>query len=603
MNDSQDNIRISEDKYRAQQYLDIADVMLGVLNEKGDITLINKKGCKILGYSNSEISKKNWFDLCIHKDIRKDILGVFNKLIAGDIEPVEYYENTVICKNGETRLIAFHNTVIRNEKSRITGVLFSGVDITERRQAECALWESEERFRTIVEQSPISIQVMNPDGRAILVNRAWEELWGLTMDDLVDYSVLKDQQIETLCIMPLIKKGFSGQATFIPARNYDVTKTLGKGTARWVQAYIYPVKDENGDIRNVVLMHEDMSNQKEAEIDLKKAFEVINRLKEQLEAENVYLRKEIELHHKHGEIICQSDSIKNALKLVEQVAGTDSTVLILGETGTGKELMAQSIHNLSKRKNRPMVKVNCAAIPANLIESELFGREKGAYTGASTTQAGRFEVADGSSLFLDEIGELPSELQAKLLRVIQDGSLERLGSNKTIKVDVRIVAATNRDLEQAVEDGKFRSDLYYRLNVFPIFVPPLRERHEDILPLVWSFIREFEKEMGRQIQSISNKDVQALHSYSWPGNVRELKNLIERSMILTKDSALYIEMPKMSESGRSRNKTLDEIEKDYIISVLEKTKWRVRGENGAAKILGLKPTTLDSRMKKLGIKR
>jgi transcriptional regulator with GAF, ATPase, and Fis domain len=347
----------------------------------------------------------------------------------------------------------------------------------------------------------------------------------------------------------------------------------------------------------------DITERKKNELELKEAFEEIKRLKEQLEVENFFLREEVKLQHEHGEILGQSDAIKGTLKLVEQVAGTDSTVLILGETGTGKELLAQSIHDLSKRKDRPMVKVNCAAIPLNLIESELFGREKGAYTGAVTKQVGRFEVANGSTLFLDEIGELSPELQVKLLRVLQDGSLERLGSTRTIKVDVRIIAATNRDIEQAVEDGEFRSDLYYRLNVFPISVPPLRDRHEDILILVWSFVREFEKEMGKKIESISRSDIQALQSYSWPGNVREMKNLIERSMILASGPILHIEIPQMSEPLTSRNRTLDEVEKDYIVSVLKKTRWRVRGESGAAEILGLKPTTLDARMKKLQIKR
>ena len=266
-------------------------------------------------------------------------------------------------------------------------------------------------------------------------------------------------------------------------------------------------------------------------------------LRERLEQENLYLREQVTLKHHHGRIIGQSDALKKVLSEAERVAGTDTPVLLLGETGTGKELLAQTIHELSARKDRPMVIVNCASLPATLIESELFGREAGAYTGAASAQVGRFVVADGSTLFLDEIGEFPVELQAKLLRVLQDGRFERLGSPETVTVNVRIIAATNRDLEQAVRDGKFRADLYHRLNVFPIHVPPLRERREDIPPLVWAFVEVFGRRMGKTIKSIPRKTMEQLQRYSWPGNVRELSNVIERAMILTTGDTLRVEMP------------------------------------------------------------
>ena len=273
-------------------------------------------------------------------------------------------------------------------------------------------------------------------------------------------------------------------------------------------------------------------------------------LRERLERENVYLREQITLKHHHGRIVGTSQALRKVLSEAERVAATDTPVLLLGETGTGKELLAQTIHELSPRKDRPMVIVNCASLPATLIESELFGREAGAYTGAASAQVGRFVVADGSTLFLDEIGEFPVELQAKLLRVLQDGRFERLGSPETVTVNVRIIAATNRDLEQAVRDGKFRPDLYHRLNVFPIHVPALRERREDIPPLVWAFVESLGRRMGKVIKSIPRKTMQQLQGYAWPGNVRELSNVIERAIILTSGDTLQVELPSQCRTLR-----------------------------------------------------
>jgi formate hydrogenlyase transcriptional activator len=327
------------------------------------------------------------------------------------------------------------------------------------------------------------------------------------------------------------------------------------------------------------------------------------KLRQRLEQENQYLRERVDLKYQHGRIIGRSDAITRVLSEAERVAATDAPVLLLGETGTGKELLAQTIHELSARKDRSMVIVNCASLPATLIESELFGREAGAYTGAASAQVGRFVVADGSTLFLDEIGEFPVELQAKLLRVLQDGRFERLGSPETLKVDVRIIAATNRDLDQAVRDGKFRPDLYHRLNVFPIHVPPLRERPEDIPPLVWAFVESLGRRMGKVIKSIPRKNMQQLQAYSWPGNVRELSNVIERAMILTSGESLLVEIPRLDPATAQPRITLSDGMKEQILRVLQNTAWRIRGAGGAAEILGIKPTTLEARMAKLGIKR
>ena len=342
---------------------------------------------------------------------------------------------------------------------------------------------------------------------------------------------------------------------------------------------------------------------KQQDLELRNAFAEIHKLKNQLQKENIYLREKIETIHKHEEIIGESDKINNVLKKIEQVAPTNSSVLIMGETGTGKELVARAIHNRSLRKNRAMVTINCATLPDSLVESELFGHEKGAYTGAVTTQAGRFEIADGATIFLDEIGELSLDLQVKLLRVLQQGQFERLGSPKTITVDVRVIAATNRDLSKAIRDGKFREDLYYRLNVFPIRVAPLRERPADIIPLTWAFINEFCDTMGKVIDTISKISLDGIQCYPWPGNVRELRNVIERAMIISKDRTLNIELPETSNLAPLYDITLEEHERRHILSVLERTNWRIRGPNGAAEVLGLNPSTLYSRMKKLGIHR
>ena len=329
------------------------------------------------------------------------------------------------------------------------------------------------------------------------------------------------------------------------------------------------------------------------------------RLKEQLEAERAYLQEEIQLEFNHQNIIGQSDSLKYVLYKIEQIAASDTTVLILGETGTGKELAARAIHDLSLRKGRTLVKVNCASLSASLIESELFGHEKGAFTGSLSRHLGRFEVANGATLFLDEIGELPLDLQAKLLRVLQEGEFERLGSSLTIKVDVRIVAATNRNLEEEVSKGRFREDLWYRLNIFPITMPPLRERLDDIPLLVDSFVKKIARRLGKTIEVIPVGVMEALQEYPWPGNVRELENVLERAVINSSGPKLRLvdELKKPFKDVSASPKTLEAVERNYILQVLEQTRWKVSGKNSASEILGLDRSTLRARMAKLNIRK
>lgn len=389
---------------------------------------------------------------------------------------------------------------------------------------------------------------------------------------------------------------------FIPA-------SVGGVIAGFITFVSYSVKREWPDalIQRLRILWEIFANaleRKHADQKIQKALAEIEILKNRLEAENIYLRDQIEIEHKPEEIIGQSEPIRKVLRQMQQVAHTDSTVLLLGETGTGKELIARAIHNLSSRKERSMIKVNCAALPASLIEAELFGREKGAYTGAAARHAGRFEAADGSTIFLDEIGELPLDLQAKLLRVLQEGQFERLGSTKPIDVDARVIAATNRNLAREVREGRFREDLYYRLNVFPVSVPPLRERKEDIPLLVRAMVREFSSAFGKTIERIPKKNLDALMRYSWPGNIRELRNMVERAMILSGGTTLLVDVADSpAASLPSQAASLAEAERGHILAVLEKTGWRIRGGSGAAALLELKPTTLESKMKKLGIRR
>ena len=336
------------------------------------------------------------------------------------------------------------------------------------------------------------------------------------------------------------------------------------------------------------------------------AFSEIEDLKEQLAKEKLYLEDEIRTEHNFEEIVGQSPLLRRLLKEVETVAPTDAAVLIQGETGTGKEVIARSIHNLSRRSNRTFVKVNCAAIPTGLLESELFGHERGAFTGAIAQKAGRFELAHQGTLFLDEVGDIPLDLQPKLLRALQEHEFERLGSTRTVRVDVRVVAATNRNLAQMVADGQFRSDLYYRLNVFPVQMPPLRERREDIPLLVRYFVQKYALRMERKIETVSSEALQVLTDYSWPGNIRELENLVERAVILSRGPVLQVSLDGLrpaSDAPSARSSTLEAAEREHIMHVLDDTNWVVGGPAGAAARLGLKRTTLQSKMRKLGISR
>ncbi|HKR11750.1 MAG TPA: ABC transporter substrate binding protein [Pyrinomonadaceae bacterium] len=470
-----------------------------------------------------------------------------------------------------------------------------------RRRAEEEVRLSEARFRDMADSSAILIWIADENMLCTYFNKRACEFTGRPMDQLVGEGWLDIvHEEERQPCMDAYTAGYESRKQFV--LEYRI---LGAdGEYHWIYDTGAPRFAANGELLGYIGSAVDITDRRNAEEALQIAHEEVNKLKNQLEAENIYLKEEIRVTHNVDEIVGESNVIKYVLYKIEQVAQTDTGVLILGETGTGKELVARAIHSQSIRKDRPLVRVNCAALSASLIESELFGHEKGAFTGATARKIGRFELADGATIFLDEIGELPLELQPKLLRIIQEGELERLGSAKTIKVDVRLIAATNRNLKEEVEKGAFREDLWYRLNVFPITLPPLRQRKEDIPLMVEHFTRMFSKKVGKSITSVSSATMKKFQEHSWPGNVRELSNVVERALVTASGSVLHVvEQFEHPKDAPDLAMTLEEIERDHIIRVLDQTSWRVEGPSGAARILGLNPSTLRTRMGKLGIQK
>ncbi len=471
-----------------------------------------------------------------------------------------------------------------------------------RQDADQELRDSEERIRLAAAAAQIGLWDWNIPRDAIWASDRARILYGVRPDEPLNFERFM------ACLHPDDRNRVDAavRSAFRLGGEYreEYRVAYSGGGVRWLYVVGSCHINVQGQPARMMGASLDITERRDNEVRLRQALEEVQRLQAQLQQEIVYLRQEVKSIQGHGRIVGQSPAILRVLAQVEQVAPTHSSVLLLGETGTGKELFATAIHELSPRRDRAMVRVNCAAMPTALIESELFGREKGAYTGALARQIGRFEMANGSTIFLDEISELPPESQAKLLRVLQEREIERLGSPKPIKVDVRVIAATNRDLGKAVAEGRFREDLYYRLNVFPITAPPLRERLEDIPLLVWAFVEEFSKAMGKSVEAIGKASLRGLQQYPWPGNVRELRNTIERAMILTNGPTLRIDPPVAAATPVARGlSTLAEIESEHILRVLESTQWRVRGAGGAAEILGLPPTTLESRMVKLGLRR
>ena len=467
-------------------------------------------------------------------------------------------------------------------------------DISERKSAERALRQSEQKLRALFEFSPDAIVVTDKEGRLTEANAQVEKLFGYSREELMGQSVemlIPERFRQT---HPAHRSQYHGKAGIRPmGRGLELYGRRKDGTEFPVDIMLGPIATAEGRVAMSIVR--DLSEKKEREEALRRA-----------ELERRYLEEELNTEHRFEDIIGESLGLRRVLKQVETVAATDVTVLILGETGTGKDLIARAIHELSSRRDRTLVKLNCAAIPTGLLESELFGHERGAFTGAITQKIGRLELANKGSLFLDEVGDLPVEIQPKLLRALQEKEFERLGGTRTIPVDARLIAATNRDLAKMVADKEFRSDLYYRLRVFPILVPPLRDRREDIPLLVRYFVDMHARKLNRRIETIPDEVMRALWEWDWPGNIRELENFIERAVILSKGPGLRAPLSELEIPGGitvEMNSNLENADREHILRVLRQAKGAIGGPSGAAVRLGLKRTTLNSKLKKLGIKR
>jgi PAS domain S-box-containing protein len=558
---------------------------------------VGPQAVELLGFPVEEWYKNDFWARQIHPDDRD--YAVKTCLENTQTEQSYEFEYRMVKADGGIVWICdiVHVVRVDGEPHTLLGFL---IDVTERKVVEQTLKQSEERMRRLINALPVLVSYVDRDERYVFENEAYERYFGHRVTGKFVKEVVGEAAYEAA--REQIEAVLSGT----PVR-FDASIPAEAGKTRDLNIHFVPDFDADGQVKGYFVVAADVSEHVQREQALSNALTEIARMKKQLQAENIYLREEIRLEHDFEGIVGQSVSLRAALQKVESVADTDTTVLITGETGTGKELIARAIHSHSSRRNRPLVKVDCASLPPTLIESELFGREKGAFTGADRSQAGRFEIADGATIFLDEIGELPLEVQAKLLRVLEDGCFERLGSPRTISVDVRIIAATNRDLAEAVGDGRFRSDLFYRLNVYPIAVPPLRERAEDIPPLAEAFVTRFAQKLGKKIDSVPHQVMEALQSYFWPGNVRELQNVLERSVVISKSPVLELGAELLGVPVRQQaadwRRTLDDVEREHMNSVLRETRWKIEGEGGAASVLGLNPGTLRARLRKLGIQR
>jgi len=547
----------------------------------------------------------NWLDEYRDLAIKNGIGAAWSEpILTKDCEVLGtfalYSSEPRIPTNAEIELIegARHIALIAIERQRSQAALALALE---------KIKTNEENLRLIVDSIPGQIAVMTAGGEVELVNRQVLEYFGKTTEELQNWAT--NNSFHPDDILPTIdawKRALETGQAF----DFENRGRRADGVYRWFHVRARPLRDADGRIVRWYILATDIDDRKRSEGELGKAFEEIKRLKDRLHDENLALREQIDQVSMFEEIVGSSPALKTVLSSIVKVAPTDSTVLITGETGTGKELIARAIHKASQRAGHPFITVNCAAIPSSLIASELFGHEKGAFTGAMQRRQGRFELAHSGTIFLDEIGELPAETQIALLRVLQERQFERVGGSRVIPVDVRIIAATNRDLPAAITSGTFRADLFYRLNVFPIDVPPLRQREEDIPMLVEYFVKRYAEKARKGISKIDKNTLTLCQSYDWPGNIRELQNIVERSVILCGGDTFWIDEGWLSsqdglrpESSGSLTKTLRSYEKELIETALEESNGRVSGPKGAAAKLGIPRSTLDLKIKQLNIKK
>jgi formate hydrogenlyase transcriptional activator len=647
---AQGELELSHNKY--VELYDFAPVGYFTFDTRGLILEVNLAGAQLLGTERRLLANKPFISFVAGADEKKifsnhlesvlqrqgmkkceiRIKGKDGKFIHGQLQSValdtiegkdgyilsSIIDDTVGKQLGE-ELQKAHNKLESTVTERTKELTRANVQLTqeinERKKMAEALKISETSYRRLFETAQDGILILDAEtGQITDVNPFIIEMLGYSLEELLgkklwEIGTFRDIEASKATSSELKSKGY------VRYNDLPLETKEGRPIAVEFVSNVYLVNHHKViqcNIRNITerklvaeALKKSHSELEQQTVELQTALTEIEAMKDRLEAENIYFRQENKMKHQFENIIGQSDGLKYVLYRAQQVAPMNTTVLILGETGTGKELIAAAIHNMSTRKEKPLITVNCAALPGNLIESELFGREKGAFTGADVRRMGRFEVANGSTLCLDEIGELPLELQGKLLRVIQHNEFERLGSSHTIKVDVRIIATTNRDLEEEVRNGRFRQDLYYRLNVFPITVPPLRLRKDDIPLMVRVFMERYSRKLGKQITMIKNETMKELQDYPWPGNVRELESIIERAVILCPGSVLQladkleISSPVLAYAMR----TLEDTERSQILKILSETKWRIEGKDGAAAILGIHPSTLRARLHKLEIAR
>jgi transcriptional regulator with GAF, ATPase, and Fis domain len=507
----------------------------------------------------------------------------------------------MLTKNGRLRQVNWFQVLLRDSEDRITGTLSIGEDVTDLQEAQKALVDEKERVDVILSTLDTGLVMLDSELKVVWINETLRELFPEDVPIGDKCYAIAENRASPCEDCGALKAFADGRVHITERYNEQINK--------WVQIVSLPIRDENGRIVQVLEATTDITERKKTEETRDRYLEELEAFKARLEDENIYLKEEIENRHGFKEIIGRSNAILYVLEKVRQVAETDATVLVQGETGVGKELVSRAIHTTSRRSQNPFITVNCATLPANLVESELFGHEAGAFTGANRLRKGRFELADGGTIFLDEINELPLDLQSKMLRVLQEGQFERIGGSNTLKVDTRVIAATNSNLSEEVAEGRFRPDLFYRLNVYPITVPPLRTRREDIPLLVNHFVPQIAARIGKSVEQIPPHVLEKLTNYDWPGNVRELINILERAVITTHDRVIRLpeelavsaKTPVNTGDTQTQLKDLQSVERDHILSVLNTVGWRISGPKGAAKILGLNPSTLRFRMQKLGI--
>lgn len=584
----------SEERFRSLVSV-VKDYAIFMLDADGRVATWNEGAERIKGYKSEEIKGKHFSQFYSEDDRRQAKPDYFLREAASEGRSED--EGWRVRKDGSRFWAKVVITAIRDQNGSLEGFTKVTFDLTDRKNTEEALRRSEEHARALFEFSPDAIIVSDLQGKIAEVNGQVEKFFGYARAELLGQSVELLVPERFRKAHPQHRKTYTKEARMRPMGiGLELYARRKDGTEFPVDIMLGSIESPLG--RLVLTVVRDLTQKKEAEEALRRA-----------EEEKRYLEEELTTTHGFDEIIGESSGLRRVLKQVEQVAATEATVLILGETGTGKELVARAIHRLSSRADHAFVKLNCSAIPAGLLESELFGHEKGAFTGAIAQKVGRLELAHQGTLFLDEIGDLPLELQPKILRALQEREFERLGSVRTIPVDVRLIAATNRNLAKMVEEGQFRSDLYYRLKVFPVSIPPLRERPDDIPLLVNYFVSVHARRMNRHIETIPPEVMQALTRWRWPGNIRELENFIERAVILSPGAVLRVPLSELqlttenADPATASGTSFHDAERDHILKVLRECKGMIGGTNGAAERLGLKRTTLNSKIKKLGIQR